>query len=108
MQFLRPLDSPKKLFVGALGEQSVDGMPTLPGTIREADAIARLFPNAERVTNAAFTHDRVREALQQFPAVHLATHGLLDERAPLFSSVLTAPSAGAPSRLSLYEIADMR
>jgi Uncharacterized protein conserved in bacteria len=40
--------------------------------------------------------------------VHFATHGLLDERAPLFSALLTSPAPDQPTRLSLYELAGMK
>jgi len=96
------------LFLGALGGVAVDGMPPLPGTLIETAGIAETYPNAERVSGEAFTHDVAQHALLTDETVHFATHGLLEEEAPLFSALLTSPAPGKPSRLSLYEIAGMR
>lgn len=96
------------VFVGALGAVPVLGWPPLPGTLREAQDIARVFPRATLAAEKAFTRSRVLAALQQEGVVHLATHGDLDDAAPLFSAVITAPSAGGPPRISLYELSNIR
>jgi len=98
----------KELFLGALGAVAVDGMPPLPGTLIETAGIAETYPHAERVSSEAFTHDVAQHALLSADTVHFATHGLLEEEAPLFSAILTSPAPGKPSRLSLYEIAGMK
>jgi CHAT domain-containing protein len=98
---------PADLFLGALGSVPVGGSPALPGTIEEVDGIAKVYPNAVRVVGQSFTHDQARQALLTHAQVHFATHGSLDEQAPLFSALFTAPAAGQPSRLSLYELTDM-
>ena len=97
-----------ELFLGALGTVAVDGMQALPGTLTETAGIAAAWPNARRVSDEAFTHDEAQLALLNADAVHFATHGLLEEEAPLFSALLTSPAAGQPSRLSLYEIVGMK
>ena len=95
------------VFLGALGNSAVDGMPPLPGTLAETDGIAKVYPQARRESGGEFTHDTARRALLDFDVVHFATHGLVDVQAPLFSAVLTSPAPGQPSRLSLYEILDL-
>jgi CHAT domain-containing protein/tetratricopeptide (TPR) repeat protein len=105
LQFLsaqKPL--PGSLFLGAIGNVSVEGADALPGTLTEVDAISRIEPGATRVTDKDFTHDALRDALTRYDAVHFATHGNLDSNAPLFSALLTSPGAHQPSRLFLYEI----
>ena len=97
-----------ELFLGALGASAVEGMPPLPGTLTETAGIAAEYPEARRVSGQAFTHDAARGALLTADTVHFATHGLLEEQAPLFSALLTSPAAGQPSRLSLYEIVGMK
>jgi CHAT domain-containing protein len=92
------------LFLGAIGNVSVEGAPALPGTLTEVNAISRLEPGATRVTGEDFTHDRAREALTKYDVVHFATHGDVDSNAPLFSAVLTSPGEHGSSRLWLYEI----
>jgi len=98
----------REVFLGALGAVAVDGMPPLPGTLTETAGIAATYPKAQRVSGAAFTHDVAQHALLTADTVHFATHGLLEEEAPLFSALLTSPAAGKPARLSLYEVASMR
>jgi len=97
-----------ELFLGALGATAVDGMPPLPGTLTETAGIAAEYPKARTASGLAFTHDAARSALLSADTVHFATHGLLEEQAPLFSALLTSPAAGQPSRLSLYEIVGMK
>ena len=109
LQFLHiatPSASPD-LFLGAIGDVSVEGLPPLPGTLDETAAIQKLYPHASRVTGAAFTHEAAVKALLEHQEVHFATHGLFEEQAPLFSALITAPTAGQPSRLSLYELMDL-
>ncbi len=108
LQFLTaPSGSPGSLFLGALGNRSAEGMPALPGTLAETDGIAKVYPRAQVVVGGAFTHDAAKQALVTYERVHFATHGVLDEDAPLFSALLTSPAAHQPSRLSLYEITDL-
>ncbi len=96
------------VFLGALGDTAIEGWPPLPGTVRETASIAGVFPAAPHAYGPAFTHDAARDALLHHEAVHFATHGLLDETAPLFSALLVAGDEGSPTRLSLYELTDMR
>ena len=105
LQFLsaqKPL--PGSLFLGAIGNVSVEGADALPGTLVEVDAISKIEPAATQVTGKDFTHDALREALTRYDVAHFATHGNLDSNAPLFSELLTSPGAHQPSRLFLYEI----
>jgi CHAT domain-containing protein len=96
------------LFLGAIGNVSVEGAPPLPGTLTEVEAISKIEPGATRVTGEAFTHDVAREALTKYDVVHFATHGDVDSNAPLFSAVLTNPGEHGSSRLWLYEIQAMK
>ena len=109
LQFLAPFKAarPPTLFVGAIGDIRVESLKELPGTLAEAEAIARLDPWAKTAVGVAFTHDAAREALLKNDIVHFATHGVIDPVAPLFSALLTSPTERQPSRLSLYEIPDL-
>ncbi|MDD5544002.1 MAG: CHAT domain-containing protein [Acidobacteriia bacterium] len=109
LQFL-PVQQKLKddLFLGALGNTSVDGMAPLPGTLKEAAGIAKIYPKAVDAFEKNFTHDQVVAALRRYQEVHLATHGILDEQSPLFSAILTSPAPHQPSRLSLYELTEMK
>jgi CHAT domain-containing protein len=110
LQFLNigPAHHESDVFLGALGDQSVDGLPALPGTLQETAAIQDLYPRAQRLVGAEFTHDAAVQALTQHAVVHFATHGLVDAQAPLFSALVTAPAEGRASRLSLYEVVDLQ
>ncbi|MCX6602853.1 MAG: CHAT domain-containing protein [Acidobacteria bacterium] len=96
------------VFLGAIGNLSVEGWAGLPGTLGETKKIAESYPGARRATGQAFTPDAARADLVDSDVVHFATHGLFDEHAPLFSGLLTAPAAGQRSRLSLYELPEMK
>ncbi|MBI3209965.1 MAG: CHAT domain-containing protein [Candidatus Solibacter usitatus] len=104
----RRTDGRGTLFLGALGGEAVEGMSPLPGTLRETDAIANSYPKARRVVESEFTHDEVLRSLESHSMVHLATHGILEEQAPLFSALLTGHARGQSSRVNLYEIAGLR
>jgi CHAT domain-containing protein len=109
LQFLHfglPSASPD-LFLGAIGDLSIEGLPVLPGTLDETAAIQKLYPHAVRVTGAAFTHEAAVKALLEHQEVHFATHGLFEPQAPLFSALITAPAPGQSTRLSLYEVMDL-
>jgi CHAT domain-containing protein len=95
------------LFLGALGTVRVEGWAPLPGTLRETNEIARVYPEAQRASGKALTHDAAMHALLGHEQVHFATHGLLDEHAPLFSAILVSPAPGQATRLSMYELMDM-
>jgi CHAT domain-containing protein/tetratricopeptide (TPR) repeat protein len=109
LQFLHfgPPSASPDLFLGAIGDLSVEGLPALPGTLDETAVIQKLYPRATRVTGLAFTHDAAVKALLDHQEVHFATHGLFEAQAPLFSALITAPATGQPSRLSLYEVTDL-
>ena len=109
LEFLRfgPPSASPDLFLGAIGDLSVEGLPPLPGTLDETAAIQKLYPHASRVTGADFTHEVAVKTLLEHQEVHFATHGLFETQAPLFSAVVTAPAAGQTTRLTLYEVMDL-
>jgi CHAT domain-containing protein len=96
------------LFLGAIGNVQVDGLPGLPATLREVQDIARMNPQADVATERDFTYERLRRALLTHDEVHMATHGLLNTTSPLFNSVLTAPQPSGTSRFSLYELTSLK
>ena len=95
-------------FLGALGSLSVDGMPPLEATLSEVDKIHRLIPKASVAKEGELTHNAVLAALQERDLVHIATHGVYEPQAPLFSALLTSPAKNQASRLSLYELTDVQ
>lgn len=60
----------------------------LPATRIEAQTIASLFPEARLFLGKEATEERARALPQGTRIVHFATHGILDQRFPLNSSVV--------------------
>jgi CHAT domain-containing protein len=74
-------------------ELGLDGarLPRLPGTRREAAAIAALVPEAARSISTDFDASRVALSspdIAQYRILHLATHGLLNSVHPELSGVV--------------------
>ena len=109
LEFLQPVNSARgRLFLGAIGNVSVDHAAALPGTLKEVQGIAQTRANPQVAVENKFTYNRVRRALTEDRSVHLATHGILNADAPLFNALITSPAPGQPSRLSLYELTQMK
>ncbi|HYH85194.1 MAG TPA: CHAT domain-containing protein [Pyrinomonadaceae bacterium] len=67
------------------------GLPRLPGTRREAGAIARLVPPARRKEALDFAASRATATspdLGQYSYVHFATHGFLNSEHPELSGIV--------------------
>jgi CHAT domain-containing protein len=97
----------KDVFVGAIGNVSVEGKTPLPGTLREAEAVSALYPSPKEMLGSAFTHEAAVQALTQHAIVHFASHGVFEPQSPMFSAILTANSPGQPSRVSVFELPDI-
>ena len=84
----------------------VVGNPTLdlPSAGREAEFVARLFPDATLLLGSAATEVAVRAAVPGMPLLHFATHGILDDVMPLNSSLLMADG----EELTVYELMLLR
>jgi CHAT domain-containing protein len=80
----------------------------LPATRREALAIASVFPRSRSVIGAAATEGALRRALNENGVIHVATHGIMNARNPLFSRIELAPSrstsTGDNGRLETHEL----
>ncbi len=84
-----------------------ENFAALPGTRYEVQALAQLFKSADRPTRTLFGTDasepeldRLAAAneLRQFAFIHLATHGVIDERIPAQSAVILTQT-GLPDPL---------
>jgi CHAT domain-containing protein/tetratricopeptide (TPR) repeat protein len=84
----------------------------LPGTEAEATAVARAVPGASVRIGREASEATVRQALAAGSLVHLASHGELNARNPMFSWLQTAgvsgPERGFDGRLEVHEILDLR
>ena len=84
----------------------------LPATRTEAEAVARMLPRAALRVGRRASESALREALASGALVHLASHGELNPRNPMFSFLQTAASRGVGSagdgRLEIHEILGLR
>jgi CHAT domain-containing protein/Tfp pilus assembly protein PilF len=77
----------------------------LPGARRELELVGRLFGRAELFLGAEATEQRVRSLPPRTEIVHLATHGLTDERFPMSSALaLSADGDGNDGLLQAWEV----
>mgnify|MGYP001773397747 CR=1 FL=1 len=92
----RPLTTGARDITGEyLAEVGIRVTP-LPGTEREAQQIAALFPEATLLTKAEAQEATLKSIMGQYRYLHLATHGYFSDVAPLQSGVLLAePPADA-------------
>lgn len=60
---------------------------SLPASRREAEAFRRNVPNSSAIIGRKATETRLREALSKSGIVHVATHGVLNARNPMFSRI---------------------
>lgn len=84
---------------------------TLPGSVREAHSFLAAFPGAESEEGAQATERRLRDALSRDGVVHVAGHGIMNPRNPMFSRIEMAPGSGTPTddgRLEVHELLAMR
>jgi CHAT domain-containing protein len=85
---------------------------SLPGSAREARAIARLVPGTRTRLGRASTEAGVRRTLEAGGSVHLASHGSQNSQNPLFSRMIAGRRSGPGSvddgRLEVNEILGMR
>lgn len=100
-------EASQDVFIGAIGDVSVEGKAPLPGTLREAEAVGALYPSPIRTVGSAFTHEAALEALRQHAIVHFATHGVFEPQSPMFNAILTARAPGQPTRVSVFELPDV-
>jgi tetratricopeptide (TPR) repeat protein len=87
---------PGRVFLGfglaAANGGWVGDLPPLPGT-REVSAIAADYgAGAKAVTGAEATKERIFQEVPGYRVVHFATHGVIDDRDPLYSGLHVAPS----------------
>lgn len=96
------------------GPVSPAAAPQLPGTGREVDAIAGLYPEAEvaRYVRGEATEENVKDnpLLQTAQRIHFATHGLVDEARPHLSGLMLTrlPGSREDGLLQVHEIFNLR
>ncbi|HWB01137.1 MAG TPA: CHAT domain-containing protein [Pirellulales bacterium] len=80
----------------------------LPGTADEVQGLGAMFGSGALVLLGDQANETaVKQALPHARFVHFATHGLLNEAAPLYSAIALAPSPQDDGRLEAREILDI-
>ncbi|MFN2637701.1 MAG: CHAT domain-containing protein [Gemmatimonadaceae bacterium] len=84
----------------------------LPGTLREAQAAARSIRGAQVYVGARADEPTLRDALGRDRLVHVATHGVMNARNPMFSRIELSRGATGGSandgRLEVHEVLGLR
>jgi CHAT domain-containing protein/tetratricopeptide (TPR) repeat protein len=83
----------------------------LPGTAEELEAFRRSFRDAEARQGARATESHLRDALTRGGVVHVATHGVMNTRNPMFSRISLARGGDAAAddgRLEVHELLGLR
>lgn len=89
----------------ALGDPDTgDRALALPMAKLEADSIGWTFDTATTLTGADATESALIERARNYRIVHVASHGLYDEAAPLDSALLLAPDGERDGRLTAAEV----
>jgi len=106
---------PGRVFLGigltdANGGPSWDLLP-LPGAREVSEIAADYGPGAKAVTGTEATRERIFQEAAGYRVVHFATHGVIDDRDPLYSGLHVAPSGprrpgdvDGPEVLHVYEM----
>ena len=97
----------------AVAADPVSDLPRLPAAARQASTLAALYgaPRSRVLVGAAATEPKVRSALADADVLHFATHGIVDDRDPMYSFLqLTRGGADAAGdgRLEAWEIQSLK
>lgn len=100
-------DVPVRGPVFAVANPSVPGLAPLPGAEAEVRGVAQLLPTRTLLGQQAQKRVVVAES-PGFRILHFATHGELDKRLPMNSSLRLAPADDDDGRLTVDEIFNLR
>jgi CHAT domain-containing protein/tetratricopeptide (TPR) repeat protein len=84
---------------------------SLPGSLHEVRTFRDALSSAKAREGPRATERRLRQALSAGGVVHLATHGVLNSRNPMFSRIELATGEGTPEddgRLEVHELLALR
>lgn len=96
----RPGETPQVL---ALAQSHIPGVPPLPYTQQEVQAIAELYPTT-LLTGAIATESNLASRAGEHAILHVATHGQLEANNPLFSAISLTPDVHTDGRLEVREV----
>jgi len=88
----------------ALGNEEFMGFSALPGTLAEVENISKVVPGIQEKIGEQASEAWFKENAGRFGMIHLATHGFMDARQPIFSFILLAPGAENDGMLTVNEV----
>src|SRR5262249_36928474 len=88
----RPIEAPSRSLLTPSNTPLTErgGIVPLPGTKQEAEAIKKDFPDARVYTGQEAQEATVKQEGGKYRYLHFATHGFLNDAAPLLSSIVLA------------------
>jgi len=98
------IGNPARMAYKAAFDRTAQPLPPLPEAEAEARAVAAGYAGSTVITGASATAAAVRKELPRHRILHLATHGVMSEDAPLLSALLLADGES----LTLDELIGMR
>src|SRR5262245_3249423 len=119
MKEARSLAAPRLLAMGnpALGDQSLTRtgfasmaeFDPLPEAERQVRALARVYgpAHSQIYVGPAASEEQFKARAQDYDILHLATHGILDDRSPMYSHLLLAPTPGATQEDGVLEAREL-
>lgn len=87
----RAIDSVSRGMEAELGRGNA--ISPLPGTLKEAQTLAGLFPGSVVLTSTAAEESEVKQQAGKFRFIHFATHGFVNDASPLLSSIILSKPA---------------
>ena len=103
----REVKKEQNLLLMALAELEIDGYSSLPGSKREAAELRKIFMKAEVSTAEQSTETTFKDQCKAFNFIHLATHGVLNERNPMSSFLLLNGGEKDDGKLTVSEILEL-
>jgi CHAT domain-containing protein len=95
-------------FLGmALGDMSIGNFSSLPGTKAELKEIVQLYPGATAKYENETSETYFKAEAKNHNIIHLATHGFLDSRRPMYSYLLMPSDDKNDGQLTVNEIFDL-
>ena len=92
-------------FLGmALGDLSLGNHAGLPGTKTEIEVLSQLYPHLVSKYGVACEETFLKEEIDTYDYVHIATHGVFNQHEPVYSYLLLSPSEKDDGRLTVNEI----
>lgn len=77
----------------ALDRRIFPTLPPLPGAAAEAEALAKIYPQATVLTGSRATKSALLQQAGKSTVVHVATHTLINRQEPFLSALILAPSS---------------